>query len=329
MDIFGFISAHKRLLWVGLVCLLLVFVATLPLYARTYYVTMLIRILMFLTLAVSWAMFSGTTGYMSLAPAAFFGLGAYAVALLQGRLPFAVIMVMGGLVAFVLAVVVGLITLRLRGMYFAIFTFGLVVFLSEIILYLSNRLGHSRGWDIIPMERATLLYIMLTLAVVTVLVAYFIRRSRLGLAMLSIGGNEEAAEHMGINTTMVKVLTFGMSAFFMGAAGAATAPSLVYFDNRIAFSLSYSFMPILMAVFGGTGQLYGPVIGAIVFGYLEKTLRTELQAYFMLGFGILLAGVILFLPNGIAGVVPLLQDRLGKLTSRLRKGGRAEQHANT
>jgi branched-chain amino acid transport system permease protein len=170
---------------------------------------------------------------------------------------------------------------------------------------------------------------MLGLVVVTLLAAYFIRRSRLGLALLSIGGNEEAAEHMGVNITMVKVLGFAISSTFMGAAGVVAAPALIYIDTRIAFSLFYSFMPILMAVFGGMGELYGPVIGALVFGYLAKTLRTQLHLYFMLGFGIILVAVILFLPNGIAGLVPMLRDKLGGVISKLRKGGQAEQHADT
>jgi branched-chain amino acid transport system permease protein len=150
----------------------------------------------------------------------------------------------------------------------------------------------------------------------------------LGLAMQSIGGNEDAAEHMGVNTTMVKVLTFAISAIFMGAAGVITAPSLIYVNPSIAFSITYSFIPILGAVFGGMGQLYGPLIGAAVFGYLEKTLRAQLLTYFMLGFGIIMVVVILFLPNGIVGLAPILRDKLGGVIRKLRKGGEAEQHAN-
>jgi branched-chain amino acid transport system permease protein len=170
---------------------------------------------------------------------------------------------------------------------------------------------------------------MLVLVVVTVLAIYFIRRSRYGLALLSIGGNEEAAEHMGVNTTMVKVFTFAISSIFMGAAGVIAAPNLIYINATIAFSVFYSFMPIFMAIFGGMGQVYGPVIGAVIFGYLEKTLRAQLYSYFMLGFGIIMVVVIVFLPNGIAGLVPILQSKLGGLMARLRKGEQGEQHANT
>jgi branched-chain amino acid transport system permease protein len=284
---------------------------------------------MYVVLAVSWALFSGTTGYMSLAPAAFFGLGIYTMALLQRELPFFLIIAIGGLVAFAFAVLIGLVTLRLRGIYFAIFTFGLVVFMTEIIQLLETRLWGKHGQPIIPIDNETLLYAFLGLVVVTVLTTYLIRRSRYGLALLSIGGNEEAAEHMGINTTRTKVFIFAISSLFMGAAGVIAAPTLIYINANIAFSTFYSFMPIFMAIFGGMGQVYGPVIGAVIFGYLETTLRAQLFSYFMLGFGIIMVVVILFLPNGIVGLVPMLQSKLGRLMARLRKGEHGEQHANT
>ena len=284
---------------------------------------------MYVVLAVSWAMFSGSTGYMSLAPAAFFGIGMYIMPVLQNSLPFPVIIIVVALLAFVLALLVGLVTLRLRGIYFAIFTFGLVVLMSELSYYIDARLGHSRGRFTIGVDENVLLYLMLALAVATLLTVYFIRRSRYGLALLSIGGNEEAAAHMGVNTTNVKVIFFAISAIFMGAAGVITAPALMYIDNRVAFTTFYSFMPIVMAIFGGMGHFWGPVVGAVIFGYLEKTLRDQLQAYFMLGFGLMLAVLILFLPNGLVGLAPTLQGKLREVMAKLRKGGRTEQHANT
>ena len=314
---------------VGFLLLVLIFLATFPLWARSYDVRVLTTVLIYVVLAVSWAMFSGTTGYMSLAPAAFFGLGIYTMALLQKELPFFLIMAVGGAISFVFALLIGLVTLRLRGIYFAIFTFGLVVFLTEIVQYVETRLYSRHGWDITPIDNNTLLYTMLGLVVATVLIIYLIRRSRYGLALVSIGGNEEAAEHMGVNTTMVKVLFFGISSVFMGVAGVVAAPTLIYVNSNIAFSVFYSFMPIFMAIFGGMGNIYGPVIGAVIFGYLEKTLRSQLFSYFMLGFGIIMVAVILFLPNGIVGLVPMLQDKLGGVIQRLRKGGQGEQHANT
>jgi len=333
MDITRLFTTHRKLLLVGFLVLLVAFVATFPLYGGAYRVDVLTTMLMYSILAVSWALFSGTTGYMSLAPAAFFGLGIYSVALLQDYLPFPVIILAGGLFSFVFALLVGLVTLRLKGIYFTIFTFGLVIFIGNIINYMESRVFTRHGWyfdELLARLDPTLLSgAMLCLVVVTVLAAYIIRRSRLGLAMQSIGGNEEAAEHMGINTTRVKVLTFAISSIFMGAAGAVTAPSLIYSNASIAFSPIYSFIPILGAVFGGMGQLYGPVIGGALFGFLEKTLRAQWATYFMLGFGIIMVVVILFLPNGIVGLVPMLRDKLGGVISKIRKGGQAKQHANT
>jgi branched-chain amino acid transport system permease protein len=330
MDITTFISTHKKLLLGGVpLLIILIFLATFPLYGSVYYIRLLIVILMYVVLSVNWAMFSGSTGYMSLAPAAFFGVGMYSMALLQYKLPFPVIIVVGGLLSFILALLIGLVTLRLRGMYFAIFTFGLVVFMARVVAYLESQITNARGQHIIPLDNTTIFYAMLVIVVATVLTVYFISRSRVGLAMQSIGGNEDAAEHMGINTTMVKVLTFAISSIFMGAAGVITAPRLIYINADIAFSPIYSFMPILMSIFGGMGQFYGPIVGAAVFGYLEKTLRAEFATYFMLGFGIIMVVVILFLPNGIAGLVPMLQGKLRGRRSKLRKGGQAEQRANT
>jgi branched-chain amino acid transport system permease protein len=329
MDITTFISTHKKLLLVGFLALILIFLATFPLYSKVYDIRLLIVILMYVILSMSWAMFSGSTGYMSLAPAAFFGVGMYSMALLQHTLPFPVIIVVGGLLSFILALLLGLVTLRLKGMYFAIFTFGLVVFMARVVAYLESQITHARGQHIIPIDNATIFYAMLGVTVATVLAIYFIRRSRVGLAMQGIGGNEDAAEHMGINTTRVKVLTFAISAIFMGAAGVVTAPRLIYINADIAFSPVYSFMPIVMCIFGGMGTFYGPIIGAAVFGFLEKTLRADFATYFFLGFGVILVVVILFLPNGIAGLIPMLQGKLRERRAKLQKGGEAEQNANT
>jgi branched-chain amino acid transport system permease protein len=327
MGIARLFTTHRKLLLVGFFLVILIFLVTFPLYAGTYDIRLLTTILMYVILSVSWAMFSGPTGYMSLASAVFFGVGIYTMAMLQETLPFPVIIAVGGLICFAFALVVGLVTLRLKGMYFAIFTFGLVVFMSEIISYMEGTLHGAVGRHITPLPSETIFYAMLGIAVATLLVVYFIRRSRLGLAMLSIGGNEEAAAHMGINTTMVKVLTFAISTVFVGAAGVIMAPNFIYIDNRIAFSPIYSFMPILMSIFGGMGQLYGPVLGAIVFGYLDRTLSLEFPQYFMIIFGILLIIVILFLPNGLLGLIQKLQ-KVGPI-SKLLNRGKEEQHANT
>ncbi|HUW44558.1 MAG TPA: branched-chain amino acid ABC transporter permease [Dehalococcoidia bacterium] len=332
MDISKFTS-KKFLLVAGLVLAILVFLVTFPTYGSNSEVGIWVTILMYIILTVSWVIFSGTTGYMSLAVAAFFGIGMYTAAFLYPKsgplLPLPAVIIMGGLVSFVFALLTGLVTLRLKGMYFAIFTFGFSVLLYHLMVYYELQIIGYRGQRLTPITNVTAFYILLIIMVLTLLAAYLIRRSRLGLAMQSIGESEDAAAHMGVNTTMVKVITFAISAFFMGAAGAALAPKWEYIDPSVAFNTFYSFMPVLMAVFGGMRELYGPVIGAAIFAYTERSLRLRFPYYYMLSFGIALILIIIYLPGGLTGLVPTLKDKLGGVIARLRKGGQSERHANT
>jgi branched-chain amino acid transport system permease protein len=277
---------------------------------------------MYIVLTVSWALFSGPTGYISLATSAFFGVGLYTTAILGKALPLLAVVAAGGLVSFVLALIVGSITLRLRGIYFAIFTFGLVELIKHLLLFWEITVTGTRGRFVVLVDNITIYYVMLGIFVLLMLTAYFIRRSKFGLAMQSIGDNEEAAAHMGVNVTLVKVITFAISAIFIGAAGAIMATRWTYIDPYVAFNPLFSFLPVLMAIFGGIGQLYGPVIGAAIFAYLEEVLLTKFPYYYMLIFGIILVVVILYLPDGLVGVIQ-------RLRQKWQKGGLTGKHANT
>ncbi len=312
----------KKVFVLGILLLVLVLLATLPLYTSAYTPILLSSILMYIILTVSWVIFSGPTGYMSLATAAFFGVGIYTSAILGNEYPLLIVVGIGGLASFCLALLVGALTLRLRGIYFAIFTFGLVMLIQQLLLFWEITVTGTRGRFVIVVDNTTIYYVMLGIFVVLMLTTYFIRRSKFGLALQSIGENEEAAAHRGINVTLVKVITFAISAIFMGAAGAIMATRWTYIDPYIAFNPLLSFMPVLMAIFGGMGQLYGPVIGAVIFTYLEEFLITRFPYYYMLIFGLVLVAAILYLPNGLVGLVP-------RLVQRWRKGGSAEQNAST
>ncbi len=310
----------KRFLVPGLIALILLIVlAALPLYAPTTYTLILMAtIFMYIILTVSWVMFSGPTGYMSLAPAAFFGVGMYTTAILGDEFPLLIVVIIGGILSFVFALLVGAITLRLRGIYFAIFTFGLVILIIQVLLFWELHVTGTRGRFVMIIDHTTIYYVILGILVVLMLTTYFIRRSKYGSALQSIGENEDAAAHIGINVTMVKVITFAISAFFMGATGAIWATKLYYIDPYIAFNPFFSFMPVLMALFGGMGNLYGPVIGAAIFTYLEEFLITRFPYHYMLIFGIILIVVILYLPNGLIGLV-----------QKWRRRSPGGHHANT
>jgi len=294
----------------GLLFLIFILLATLPLYGSLYNVVLFTAILMYIVITVSWTIFSGPTGYISLAPSAFFGVGIYTMAILGKELPLLLVVVIGALVSFILALLVGALTLRLRGIYFAIFTFGLVVLIKELLLFWEVTITRTRGRFVVLESNNIIYYVMLAILVILMFTAYFIRRSKFGLALQSIGQSEEAAAHVGVNVTWVKIITFAISALFMGAAGAIMATRWTYIDPYVAFNPLFSFLPVLMAIFGGMGQLYGPVIGAAIFAYLEEKLLTRFPYYYMLVFGIILVVVILYLPEGLVGVVQKLRRRI-------------------
>lgn len=303
----------------GLLLVILVVLASLRLYVSTYTIILVTSILMYIILTQSWVLFSGPTRYISLASAAFFGVGIYSAAILGMHLPLPVVVVAGALASSCLALLVGALTLRLKGIYFAMFTFGLVELIKHLLLWYEIKFTGTRGRFVVLVDNNTIYYMMLATLVALLLVAYFIRRSKYGLALQSIGEDEEAAAHTGVNVTAVKVITFAISASFMGAAGAIIATRWTYVDPYIAFKSLFSFMPVLMAIFGGMGQFYGPVLGSTVFAYLEEVLITRFPYYYMLLFGIILLIAILYLPDGLVGLV-----------QKVRRGGWARgQHANT
>ncbi|MDH4135281.1 MAG: branched-chain amino acid ABC transporter permease [Anaerolineae bacterium] len=297
--------------WVpGLLLIILVLLATLSLYASAYTVILLTSILMYIVLTVSWVIFSGPTGYISLAPAAFFGVGIYTSAILGKELPLPIVIFIGGLASFCLALLVGALTLRLRGIYFAIFTFGLVELIKHLLLWYEINMTGTRGRFVIVVDNNTIYYVMFIILVILLLTAYFIRRSKFGLALRSIGEYEDAAAHTGVNVNALKTITFAVSAVFVGAAGAIMATRWTYIDPYIAFNPLFSFMPVLMAIFGGMGQFYGPILGAAIFAYLEEILLTKFPYYYMLIFGTILVVTILYLPEGLVGLVQKLRRRI-------------------
>lgn len=299
-----------RKAWGPVVALVIVLLlAALPYGLPGYTVILAYTVLMYIILTVSWVIFSAPTGYISLAPAAFFGVGVYTSAVLGMTLPLPVVICVGGLTSACLAFLVGALTLRLRGIYFSIFTFGLVELIKHSLLWYELKFTGTRGRFLIPLGNNTIYYVMLAIFVATLLTAYLIRRSRYGLALQSIGQEEEAAAHSGINVTLLKVVTFAISAVFMGAAGAIWAIRLTYIDPYIAFDPLNSFTPVLMAIFGGMGQMYGPILGATVFSYVREVLITRFPYYYMLLMGIMLLAVILYLPNGLVGLIQAWRKR--------------------
>jgi branched-chain amino acid transport system permease protein len=264
---------------------------------------------------------------MSLATAAFYGLGFYMAAILNGPLPFALVILLSGIVAFIVAGLIGALTLRLKGVYFCIFTFAVVLLVNNVVLEVERLVTNTRGRFVETESAQVAYYAMLIVFALALGTAAYVRRSRYGLALQSIGEYEEAAAHSGINVVRTKVIIFAVSAIFMGMAGAVMATRRTYIDPGIAFSMETSFLPVLMAMFGGMGNLAGPIIGAVGFTALKDWLITVFPDLFLLIFGVVLIIAILFMPNGILGLLQQswrwVKGRTGsRATTPTEKGGR-------
>lgn len=300
---------NKKYILPAILAVILVLLIAVPQLTGLYTVILLTSIMMYIVLTVSWTLFSGSTGYISLATAAFFGVGIYTSAVLGGKMNMVLIVIISGIFSFIIAAGVGALTLRLRGIYFTMFTLGLVELIRNVLTWYEVKFTGTRGRFVVVTDTEVIYYIMLGILVALIVTTFLIRRSKFGLALQSIGEQEEAAGHSGVNVTMIKVMVFALSSFFMGAAGAVMATKWTYIDPGIAFNIQLSFLPVLMAIFGGIASLWGPVIGSTIFAYLEELLLTEFPYYYMLAFGILMAVTILYLPGGIFGLVQRLRGR--------------------
>ncbi len=275
----------------------------LPGFGSDFVVSMALTCLMYIALSSSWALFCGTTRYLSLATSAFFGIGAYASAILLETVSWAQAIGLGALIAAGVAVVMGAAVLHLRGTYFAVLTFGMTELIRHAISYFEKTVTGTVGrvLMVVP-ERDTIYFTVLLLAVGTVALSIAIRRTRFGLAMLGIGADEQRAQTLGVNTRLVKIAGFALTAAVAGAVGAAMSVRWTYIDPHTVFNPFIGFQTVLIALIGGAATLWGPLIAAIVFSVLAETLRLQVPQVYMMSLGLLLILSVLYLPGGLASV---------------------------
>ncbi|MFZ2648792.1 MAG: branched-chain amino acid ABC transporter permease [Burkholderiaceae bacterium] len=278
---------------------------SLPYYASEFAVSMALTCLMYVTLSSSWALFCGSTRYLSLATSAFFGIGAYTSALSLAHLSWPQCIALGAILAAVVAVVMGAAVLHLRGTYFAVLTFGMTELIRHAITYFEKRVTGTVGrvLTVVP-ERDTIYLTVLALAVLALATSIGLRRTRFGLALLGIGADEQRAQTLGVNTRWVKIAGFALTAAFAGAVGAAMSVRWTYIDPHTVFNPFIGFQTVLIALIGGALTLWGPLIAAIVFSLLAEALRLEVPHLYMMSLGLLLILSVLYLPGGLASVRP-------------------------
>ncbi len=292
----------RALFWPIVVLAVLAGLSLVPVFGSSFHLAVAISVLNFLVLATAWALFSGATRYISLATAAFFGLGAYTVAELGPKLPWLMVLATAVALAMAVALVVGLSTLRLSGIYFVIFTFGLAELIRQLATWYQVNVTRSVGRYIfldIPPE--LIFWQLFALAVLVFLAGWCIARSRLGLAVRMIGDDEAAALHCGIDATRIKLLLFALSAAFMAAVGAVMAPRWTYIDPTIAFNPLVSFQVVIMALLGGARSLYGPLLGAVPLVLLFDVISANFPNSFSIVLGLVFIVIVYFVPQGVIG----------------------------
>ena len=284
--------------------------AALPWLLSDFLLALVLSCLMYAGLAVSWAMFSGATNYLSLATAAFFGLGAYVTAWAAGALPYGLAVLAGGLVAAGFAALIGAAVLHLRGAYFAVITFGLGELVRHSITYYEKAFEGTVGRIIAePPESTTVYWTVLLLAALAVATALGVRGHRLGLALRGIGSDEERAQTLGVNARLAKIAAFALSAFFAGALGAAMAVRWTYIDPSTVFNPFIGFQTVLIAMVGGAQTVIGPIASAVLFSLLTEFLRLQFPYLFLVILGLLLILLVLYLPGGLASLPARLRWR--------------------
>jgi len=278
----------------------------LPYFLSSYRISFFITIFMYVVLAYSWNFISGYTGYVSFGQIVFFGLGAYAFAILTSNfgMNWGLAVVLAAIISSLFAVPIGLVMLRLKGPYFAVGMMGLSQFLAAIAFNWKSLTNGAVGIYLPPVfSLSTIYYAFLGAMIAIFLLTWKLENSNFGLRIKTIKEDEEGAEAIGINTTFYKVFAFTISACFCGIAGALQIYYLSYIDPYVAINMSLNLMMIAMSLVGGMGTMWGPLVGALMLGQLSEFLWVSFPYIYMIIFGCIIVVIIAFLPSGIVGYV--------------------------
>jgi branched-chain amino acid transport system permease protein len=278
-----------------------------------YYFFAAYQVLQFVVLATAWNILGGYTGYTNFGTGAFFAIGAYSAVVLHklSSLPVPAMMLAGGIMSGIIGFGMGYLTLRLRGVFFAIATLALAI-VAQTLIVNWDYVGGSRGIYVIrpaqsPLYGSYIQYLyslMLALSWVSVAIARTIERSTLGLGFNAIRDDEQAAEAGGVPTLRLKLIATTLSGALMGMAGAPLPYYVTYLDPASSFNLSYAVNSVAMPMIGGMTSWIGPILGAMLLGTIQQLATVTISsALNLLIVGVLLIGFVVIAPNGIVGLV--------------------------
>jgi branched-chain amino acid transport system permease protein len=274
----------------------------------------LASVFMFVVLAQGWNLIGGFAGYPSFGNAVFFGLGGYTTAVLMSKAgaPFWLTAPAAAAVGAGFAVLMGIPILRLKGHYFAVATLGVAEGMREGVINLPGLTGGNKGITIPAVgSEATASYpgntgfyfYFLALAVIATAAVWGVSRSRFGYALRAISQDEDAAGAAGINTTRMKIAAFAITGVLTALAGALYAYQQVTIYPPRLFAIDVTVLAVVMAVLGGSGTVWGPVIGAVSLQYLSEWLRDNFTDYHTFVFGAIIVIAVMILPMGVVTFV--------------------------
>jgi branched-chain amino acid transport system permease protein len=313
----------RNVWWLGALAVFAVFplIVTNPAYTSIAVFT-----LIYMACATSWNMFSGYSGYIALGSAAFYGVGAYTMALVSAHLHMAAgaglfwLVPLGGLVAMLFAIPVGAIALRVRRHTFVVITIA-IFFVFQLAAINFNFTGGTAGLDLPFITwnesyyNVPFFYVALGIVIFATLLSAAVRRSRFGLQLLAIRDDEDRALGLGVKVSAVKLTGFVMSAFTVGMCGALYAMFIGQIYPQFVFDPLFDISIALMAFLGGLGTLIGPLLGALILESLQQYLTVTFSnsSLYLILFGSLFLLVILFMPQGI---VVYVRDRMTNRVER-------------
>ena len=312
--------------------LLAILAFTLPAWADDYWIRVFTGVAMWAGLAMAWNIIGGYAGYISFGHAAFFGIGAYATALLmqpERGWGFVLTLPVGAAAAAIVAAVVGWPTLKLRGAYFAIATWALAETIAQLATVVSFT-GGSSGLTL-PVQPSTsyFYYAMLVAAIVSYGIGYvLLERSRFGYKVKAVRDNEVAARSLGIDATRVKIQAFVLSAVIPAVIGGINAYWITFINPPSVLGADITDQMVVMALIGGLGHAWGPALGAMGLYLVNRWFLTSFgdTTSYIAMVGALVAIVVLFLPDGLVSLWPKTQ-RLRLVRQLLARGSGASDRA--
>ncbi len=316
---------------VGLLALLAIAIAFPLVFSNPAITTIAVFTLMFAAATTGWNIFSGYTGYIALGHAAYFGLGAYALAIMcqdwnipGGYIPF-LLVPMAGVVAAVFAIPLGWIALRVRRHTFVVITIAMFFILQLLAYNLTRLTNGSIGLSLpIPTDwsgdffNTPFYYVTLAVLLFAIAISWWVRHSKYGLGLLAIRDDEDRALGLGVKTGSSKLAAFVISALIVGMVGAIWA----YFVESIyppsAFDATFDVAIALMAFLGGLGTIAGPILGALILEPAQQyfTFQFGQSGYYLVIYGALFLVIILLMPRG---VIPTLSERWAKFQATRRQ----------